>query len=126
MPHFTDDPKVLLRRLRPHVRALLLHELHLDEQRAIVAHQAPQHDASEAVCSASQHDIVAVQPQAYRYTLPLWLCVTVIFVSFHLVFVSVSIASADARICEETDDGAIDGHSPPDQLITIFQRVGFP
>ena len=44
-------------------------------------------------------------------------------VSFHLVFVSVSIASADARICEETDDGASDGHSPPDQSITIFQRV---
>ena len=33
---------------------------------------------------------------------------------------------ADARICEETDDGASDGHSPPDQLITIFQRVGSP
>ena len=47
-------------------------------------------------------------------------------VSFHLVFVSViSIASADARICEETDDGATDVHLPPDQSITIFQRVGF-
>ena len=81
MPHFTDDPKVLLRRLRPHVRALLLHELHLDEQPAIVAQQAPQHDASEAVCSASQHDIVAMQPQAYHYTLPLWLWITIIL--FH-------------------------------------------
>ncbi len=47
-------------------------------------------------------------------------------VSFHLVFVSVSIASADARFCEEADDGASDGHSPPDQLLTIFQRVGLP
>ena len=70
MPHFTDDPKLLLRRLRPHVRALLLHELHLDEQPAIVAQQAPQHDAIEAtiiigVCSASQHDIVAMQTQSY-------------------------------------------------------------
>ena len=47
-------------------------------------------------------------------------------VSFHLTFVSVSIASADARICKDTDDGASDGHSPPDQLITIFHWVGVP
>ena len=59
MPHFTDDPKVLLRRLRPHVRALLLHELHLDEQPAIVAQQHP--NATPAKPSAAHLSTISSQ-----------------------------------------------------------------